>query len=450
MKPKIGLKLANVFIAVILLFTGMMNDATLVSAQTGTVTAEAIPSDASLNVGEQVTVSINIDLTGVDAPDNSLGGFTSTLAWDPDILSYNSNSGLQEGFTGAINTENVGSGLLTFNGANATGVTGAFDVFTVTFDTLLAGTSVLDLEFSAMAATSFNSLIGILEIIDGSIIVEGTSSGVVELDGVVTSATGGASGNTDTSFEIASHTTGTGEDRLMLVGVSWNSGTDAKNITSVVFNYDTTELSFDEVITQEVTVSGSVSGPRYSAIYSYLNPPAGEIGTVTINFDEAVVNGIVAGVVNFKGVNQTDPLGTPAGANGEDTDPSVTLSGLGGTELIFDNVFLGGADNSYTLSVGTDQTEHWNDFSQNARGTSSTEQAVGSSVTMSWDAVTENWWAQTAVPINPAPGVPPTCYQLTLTSGTNGSAPTANPTQTSGCDSGYYAEGQLINLTAHP
>ena len=51
----------------------------------------------------------------------------------------------------------------------------------------------------------------------------------------------------------------------------------------------------------------------------------------------------------------------------------------------------------------------------------------------------------------PAPGSePPTCYALTLTSGANGSAPTAVPAQTTGCDAGSYAAGQLVNLTAHP
>ena len=164
MRSKTVFKMINVFIVVLLLFTGIMNGSTSrVLAQTGDVYATAVPSAGSLNVGEQVTVSIQIDMSDVDPPDNALGSFTSTLSWDPTILSYYENSGLLEGFTGAINTGSVGSGLITFNGANSSGATGGMQVLIITFDVILPGTTALDLEFSAMsAAGSFNSLLGIL------------------------------------------------------------------------------------------------------------------------------------------------------------------------------------------------------------------------------------------------------------------------------------------------
>ena len=43
-------------------------------------------------------------------------------------------------------------------------------------------------------------------------------------------------------------------------------------------------------------------------------------------FLESVSNGIMAGVANFYGVDQTTPLGTPNGAADNTTTPSVTLS----------------------------------------------------------------------------------------------------------------------------
>jgi uncharacterized repeat protein (TIGR02543 family) len=47
--------------------------------------------------------------------------------------------------------------------------------------------------------------------------------------------------------------------------------------------------------------------------------------------------------------------------------------------------------------------------------------------------------------------VAPTCYPLTLTSGSNGSAPTANPLKSAGCAmDGQYTSGEVIQLTAAP
>jgi hypothetical protein len=43
-----------------------------------------------------------------------------------------------------------------------------------------------------------------------------------------------------------------------------------------------------------------------------------------------------------------------------------------------------------------------------------------------------------------------TCYALTLNSGANGSAPTADPTQSTGCPAGEYKASEAIDLTAHP
>jgi hypothetical protein len=230
---------------------------------------------------------------------------------------------------------------------------------------------------------------------------------VVELDGVVSSNTA----NNTTSISIP-HITGTGTNRLMLVGISWNSGTSAKNITGVTFVYDAGPIvvNFVEVITEEVVVSGDVTGPRYAAIYrSTTEPPLETEGTVIINFDTTVENGIVAGAANFKGVDQNTPLGTPVGAHATSTSssPSLTLTSLTGNELVFDTVFLGGSDSNYNLSVGSGQSQHWNDFSGNTRGTASSEQAEASSVVMSWTPMTQNWWALAAVPINPALGEPP-------------------------------------------
>ena len=249
----------------------------------------------------------------------------------------------------------------------------------------------------------------------------GAETTEITVDGAVSSATGNNLGASDDPLTFA-HTTGTGAGRLMLVGISWNSGDAAKPISSVIFRYGSTDLPLTMVHTEQVTASGTASGPRFAAIYSLVNPPSGQAGTVRITFSTDVTNGIVAGAINFAGVHPTTPLGTPGGAHATDTSthPSLTFNDLASGVLVFDTAFLGGQDNTYNLAVGPDQTQRWNNFIGNARGTSSTEIAA-SPVTMSWTASPQtNWWALAAVPINPANYVPPTQWTITATAGTGG------------------------------
>src|SRR5690606_14317823 len=114
----------------------------------------------------------------------------------------------------------------------------------------------------------------------------------------------------------------TGEDRLLLAGVSWNCGTTDRSITSAKFIYGSglTELDLTPVITYN---GYSTANPRYSAIYRYVNPPSGVTGTLTITFSGNVSNGIVAGAANFSGVDQTNPLGTAVSAGSGTTQQTT-------------------------------------------------------------------------------------------------------------------------------
>ena len=115
----------------------------------------------------------------------------------------------------------------------------------------------------------------------------------------------------------------------------------------------------------------------------------------------------MAGVANFAGVDQTTPLGTADGAAATSgQDATVTLTGLDGDELVFDNVFQGASGTTQTLTVGPNQTQLWYPaYVANLRGAASTEQATSAEVTMSWHAATASVWAIAAVPINPVPAV---------------------------------------------
>ncbi len=225
------------------------------------------------------------------------------------------------------------------------------------------------------------------------------AGGVVELDGSVSVLSATSGQNIDVT-----HTTGSGANRLMLVGISWNSATTATSISSVSF----TPSGESAIALEQVIVQKQASNNRYSAIYSLLDPPEGVSGTVRVNLSASISNGIVIGVANFSNVDQADPLGTPGGASSSSNNTTVTLTlgSLTGDELVFDNIFIGGNPPA-AVTVGAGQTEltGWNVYSSNTRGAASTEQATSSSVTMSWTAAADSMWVTTAVPINPASAI---------------------------------------------
>ena len=156
--------------AVIVLLSALIISSTLTFAQNGNATSSVVPSNATPDVGEQITAIISIDVTGVVPPNNALGSFTATLDWNPAVLEYDGNSGILAGFSGAINETQISSGRLVFNGVNMTGSTGSFAVLEVTFDVGGSGSSELNLEFSAMSsAYTFKNLLPLLTVYDGSV-----------------------------------------------------------------------------------------------------------------------------------------------------------------------------------------------------------------------------------------------------------------------------------------
>jgi hypothetical protein len=210
-------------------------------------------------------------------------------------------------------------------------------------------------------------------------------------------------GTTATGSSITfSHTSGTSANRLLLVGISWNCGTTDRTISSVTWN--------GQALTEVKTQLGyNSTNPRYSAIYRLINPASGVTGNVVVTFSGAVSNGAIAGAANFANVDQTTPLGSPVGAGSasSETTATVNLTSLLGTELIFDNVFMGSSATDTTLTAGANQTSLWSVNGYTGSGNfnniagASTEQASGSSVTMSWTVSTAARWAIAAVPIRP-------------------------------------------------
>jgi hypothetical protein len=157
----------------------MIGAAPAFAAPSGAATSSATPSNAAPSIGQQIVVSINIDMSGVDPPDDKLGSFTGHLDWNPAVVAYNSNSAILAGFVGVVNTSSAGSGHMIFNGAKVSGATGNTVVLTITFGVVGAGTSVLNLEYPSMAAAAtFVELLPILTVTDGLVVVNSAAQHV--------------------------------------------------------------------------------------------------------------------------------------------------------------------------------------------------------------------------------------------------------------------------------
>ncbi len=138
------------------------------------------------------------------------------------------------------------------------------------------------------------------------------------------------------------------------MGISWNCGTTDRTISSVTWN--------GQALTEVKTQLGyNTSNPRYSAIYKLVAPASGVTANVVVTFSGGVSNGAIAGAANFSNVDQTTPLGTAVGAGSADNGTALTvgLTGLAGTELIFDNAFAGSSSDSTTLTAGANQAPLW-------------------------------------------------------------------------------------------
>jgi len=123
------------------------------------ITSSPVPSNSNPQVDSTITVDIMINTNGSS---ELLGAFTSTLKWNPSVVSFTNHSGIQEGFTGLVNDDSVSFGRLDFNGIRAQGATGDLKVFSITFKAIgqQGASTNLDLEYSAMsAALTFTNLI---------------------------------------------------------------------------------------------------------------------------------------------------------------------------------------------------------------------------------------------------------------------------------------------------
>jgi hypothetical protein len=137
------------------------------------VIAEAVPNNPAPLRNDAITVAINVDVSALQVPNNRLGAYQATLAWDPAVIQYlNFTPAPPPWNTPDVAESNVAAGRLEWNDFVTDGSTGKINILNVNFMVIgAAGTSTnLDLGFSEMiTATTFRDLLGLLKINDGKI-----------------------------------------------------------------------------------------------------------------------------------------------------------------------------------------------------------------------------------------------------------------------------------------
>jgi uncharacterized repeat protein (TIGR01451 family) len=228
--------------------------------------------------------------------------------------------------------------------------------------------------------------------------VSGSSGQPVTLDATSSSRRRAGTG-TDISPTFSSltwsHTTGTGNNRLLLVGVALESDSQGTTVSSITYSGQSlTRAGFQQSSDNEARME----------IWRLINPPSGT-ANVVVSLNQSCDDAVVAVASTFSGVHQSTPLGTFASAQSDQGDsapqPSLTLASAAG-ELVFDMLALDDADT--VTAPGGGQTQRLNltqsDSDSGITGAASTK-AGASSVSMSW-ATSPDSWALGAVPIKPA------------------------------------------------
>lgn len=204
------------------------------------------------------------------------------------------------------------------------------------------------------------------------------------------------SGSSNVSSLSWSHSVNSSTSGIVIAGVSINGG-DGAAVTSATY--------CGNAMTLKSARSNSTS--VRTEMWYRVAPPTGSC-TVQIQISTSTGNRrIVGGAVSYTGVDQTTPFGTGADNSGFSQNASVDVSSATGDVVI---AVIGKRDSAQAISVGSGQTQRYNDQStasttaDNVIGASSTE-AGAALVTMSWDWVTSGVnkaWAIVGASLKPS------------------------------------------------
>ncbi|MCL4836198.1 MAG: DUF11 domain-containing protein, partial [Caldilineaceae bacterium] len=208
------------------------------------------------------------------------------------------------------------------------------------------------------------------------------------------------------------HTTGSGSNRLMLVGISIEQD-DSGDADVTGITYGAQALTF--------VGEAAVSGEAHAQLWQLVNPLSGTASVQIAVTGAGSSDAFVVGVSTFTGVNQSTPLGSVATSN-DGTSPSNIAVPSATGDLVFAVIALDDA-RLITPSTTGGQVTRWNEISgvsasDGIAGAASTKPGGPASVTLSW-TISNDGTSIVAVPIKPV--FDPAFYELTWNAALGGS-----------------------------
>ena len=201
-------------------------------------------------------------------------------------------------------------------------------------------------------------------------------------------STGHSSGTTSLSW---SHTVGSNDSRLLIVGVSVGTTT---NVSSVTYGgVSLTRLTYKD------------NGSQNRTELWYLKNPSSGAANIVVNMASSAM--LTAGATSWYNVDQDTTFGTPVTASGSTTTPTVNVSSAVNDMVV--DVVAGHVDmGSASLGVGSGQTQRWNygqtESVMNGEAGAGSNETGASTVSMSWSLSggAASSWSISAVSIKPA------------------------------------------------
>ncbi|MDD5706397.1 MAG: SdrD B-like domain-containing protein, partial [Kiritimatiellae bacterium] len=198
---------------------------------------------------------------------------------------------------------------------------------------------------------------------------------------VVGAAASANSDNTVSTFSFSYDSGSTGQNRVLMVGISYRNR-DSETVTSVTYGGQT----MTEVGTAQVASRPS-DGRIY--IFSLVNPPTGA-NSLRVNWNSALNYAAVVGAVTYAGVDQTTPTGSFASSSATFGTPAVNV-GSASSQLLF-GVCGGRTTSDYAVTDGGTQLWSARPYSRYTSG-SGQSKAGATSVSLTWSGSSAAWVA---------------------------------------------------------
>jgi hypothetical protein len=199
-----------------------------------------------------------------------------------------------------------------------------------------------------------------------------------------------------------SHTTGAGNNRVLLVTVAWRD--NSTTVSGVTYN----SIALSKVGSTVLSTNGYVQ----FELWQLLAPPTGTFNVVVTRAGSARM---AASALTLAGVDQTTPIEATNTAIGNSVTPSVSVTTVTNNAWVVDVLAFrredAGAGDVPTGTPGTGQTERWSAYVESGGTTSdirdkgSTKGPIASAgaTTMSWTLTGNPYeWAHLAASIKPA------------------------------------------------